>query len=135
MRGLPFEQSDASTNYRKSNSARERQQASQCTVFRQSELPPLLPHPWVTMYQQLLLFISSSCLTRLISFYPSFSLFSPSHRVAAARRVAASHAARALRAARRSRSAQYFLFFFIFSSKKLVQRIDNFVISFCFFST
>ena len=131
MRGLPFEQSDASTNYRKSNSARERQQASQRTVFRPSELPPLLPHPRVTMYQQLLLFISSSCLTRLISFYPSFfTLFSFTSGSCCAPSCCEPCGTGTASSAPEPECSLFF-----FPSKKLVQRIDNFVISFCFFST
>ena len=62
-----------------------------------------------------LLFISPSCLTRLIGFYPIFSLFYSSLRVAAARhRVAASHAARPRRVL-----IIFFSFFFYFSFQKI----------------
>jgi len=62
-----------------------------------------------------LLFISPSCSTRLIGFYPIFSLFYSSLRVAAAcHRVAASHAARPRRV-----FIIFFSFFFYFSFQKI----------------
>ena len=78
---------------RKSNSARERQQASERSV---PTVRVTLPRAWVlscslsgfptirisTAFN--LLFISPSCLTCLISFYPIFSFLYPSHWVAAA---------------------------------------------------
>ena len=95
-----------------SNSARERQRASQRSVFRPSAHVRGSYHVYINCF---LLFISPSCLTRLIGFYPIFSLFYSSLRVAAARhRVAASHAARPRRVL-----IIFFSFFFYFFFQKI----------------